>query len=295
MSASPSRLRYLFSRLSMPSRRRRLLVERLGEPLHLNLISLFVALFGSTRAKIDFDLLVRQQFAFPLLYAADLARLRGYSAFTALEFGVASGAGLLNICQIADLVEKETGVRIEVAGFDTGTGMPKAIDYRDLPELWQQGDFKMDQEALRRKLPPRCSLHIGPLAQTIPEFISALPADAPIGFISLDVDYYSSSVEALKIFDFAPQKYLPMVCTYLDDIIVESISNWSGELLAINEFNESHPLRKIAPFPFLREKRIFQRARWIGQIYFCHIHDHPLRQPGAIAAAARDIRNEFIE
>ena len=75
MSVSLSRLRYLLSRLSMPSRRRRLLVERLGEPLHLNAISLFVALFGGTRAKIDFDLVVRQQFAFPMLYAADLARL----------------------------------------------------------------------------------------------------------------------------------------------------------------------------------------------------------------------------
>ena len=56
------------------------------------------------------------------------------------------------------------------------------------------------------------------------------------------------------MFDFDAAKYLPMVCTYLDDIIVEAISDWSGELLAINEFNESHPLRKIAPFPFLREK-----------------------------------------
>jgi len=295
MSVSSSRLRYLLSRLSMPSRRRRLLVERLGEPLHLNAISLFVALFGGARAKIDFDLVVRQQFAFPILYAADLARLRGYSAFTVLEFGVASGAGLLNICHIADLVEKATGVRIKVAGFDTATGMPKAVDYRDLPELWQQGDFKMDESALRRKLPPRASLHVGPLVETIPAFMASLAADAPIGFISLDVDYYSSSVEALKIFEFDPGQYLPMVCTYLDDIIVESISDWSGELLAINEFNESHPLRKIAPFPFLREKRIFQRARWIGQIYFCHIHDHPLRRPGVIASVERNIRNEFIE
>jgi len=208
---------------------------------------------------------------------------------------VASGAGLLNICHIADLVEKATGVRIKVAGFDTATGMPKAVDYRDLPELWQQGDFKMDESALRRKLPPRASLHVGPLVETIPAFMTSLAADAPIGFISLDVDYYSSSVEALKIFEFDPGQYLPMVCTYLDDIIVESISDWSGELLAINEFNESHPLRKIAPFPFLREKRIFQRARWIGQIYFCHIHDHPLRRPGVIASVERNIRNEFIE
>lgn len=291
---STSRTRYLLSRLTLPSRRRRLLVERLGEPVHLNLISLFVALFGSTRTKIDFDLVVRQQFAFSILYAADLAKRRGYRALTAIEFGVASGAGLLNICQIADLVEKETGVHIRVAGFDTGSGMPHAIDYRDLPELWQQGDFKMDEAALLASLPKRASLHIGPLDETIPRFMASQTPDAPIGFVSLDVDYYSSTMQALQLFDFAAKAYLPMVCTYLDDIIVDEVSDWSGELAAINEFNANQPMRKIAPFPFLREKRIFQRARWIGQIYFCHIHDHPLRQPGAIAAPVREIRNEFI-
>jgi hypothetical protein len=290
-----SRIRYLLSRLHLPSRRRRLLLERLGEPIHLNVISLFVALLGGTRAKIDFDLVVRQQFAFSVLYAADLAKRRGYRAITAIEFGVASGAGLLNICQIADLVEKETGIRIAVAGFDTGTGMPRALDHRDLPELWQQGDFKMDEAALRARLPKRASLHVGPLEETIPQFMAAHSVEAPIGFISFDVDYYSSTVQALQIFDADAKRYLPMVCTYLDDIIVDEISDWSGELAAIHEFNARNPMRKIAPFPFLREKRMFQRARWIGQIFLCHVHDHPLRQPGAIRAPVRDIRNEFIE
>ena len=69
----------------------------------------------------------------------------------------------------------------------------------------------------------------------------------------------------------------------------------TGELLAVNEFNERSPMRKIAPWPFLREKRIFQRARWIGQVFLCHIHDHHLRQPGAIRSEPRVIRNEFIE
>ena len=289
------RLRYLLSRVSMPSRRRRLLVERFGEPIHLNLISLAVALFGGVRSKIDHDLIIRQQFAFPLLYAADLAKLRGYKAFTAIEFGVASGAGLMNMSHIADMVERETAIQIKIVGFDTGTGMPPPLDYRDLPELWQAGDFKMDEQALRAKLPTRCSLQLGQLQQTIPTFMASLAGDAPIGFVSIDVDYYSSTVEALKVFEFDAENYLPIVCTYLDDIIVDSISDWSGELLAINEFNLRTQMRKISPFPFLRPKRLFQRARWIDQIFLCHIHDHRLRQPGAIKTDIRVIDNKFIE
>ena len=279
----------------MPSRRRRLLVERFGEPIHLNLMSLAVALLGSVRSKIDHDLVIRQQFAFPLLYAADLAKLRGYKGFTAIEFGVASGAGLMNMSHIADMVERETGVQIKIVGFDTGTGMPPPLDYRDLPELWQAGDFKMDEPALKAKLPTRCSLQLGQLQQTIPDFMASLTGDAPIGFVSIDVDYYSSTVEALKVFEFDAENYLPIVCTYLDDIIVNSISDWSGELLAINEFNLRTHMRKISPFPFLRPKRLFQRARWIDQIFLCHIHDHRLRQPGAIKTDIRVIDNEFIE
>src|SRR5439155_5975769 len=122
-----------------------------------------------------------------------------------------------------------------------------------------QGDFKMDEAALRASLPERASLHIGPLKETIPRFMASQPADAPIGFVSLDVDYYSSTVQALQIFDFGAKSYLPMVCTYLDDLIVDEVSDWSGEMAAINEFNAGNAIRKIAPSPFLREKRIFQR------------------------------------
>ncbi|MHB8470770.1 MAG: hypothetical protein ACYDCH_13610, partial [Gaiellaceae bacterium] len=50
---------------------RRIAVERLTEPLHLNGIALLVAAAGSTRARVAFDVLVRQQHAYGLLAAAD--------------------------------------------------------------------------------------------------------------------------------------------------------------------------------------------------------------------------------
>ena len=57
--------------IHQPSARRRILRERLTEPLHLNVASLFVAAFGSVRSKIAFDLIQRPHYAYGLLEAAD--------------------------------------------------------------------------------------------------------------------------------------------------------------------------------------------------------------------------------
>ena len=49
----------------------RIAVERLTEPLHLNVLSLGVAAMRDFRRKVLFDLVLRQQHAFGLLHAAD--------------------------------------------------------------------------------------------------------------------------------------------------------------------------------------------------------------------------------
>jgi hypothetical protein len=90
----------------------------------VNLVSAIVAVFGTFRARVTFDLVVRQQFAFPILYAADQAAKAGMKRLTLVEFGVANGAGLMNICSIAARVTKATGIEFNVFGFDTGKGMP---------------------------------------------------------------------------------------------------------------------------------------------------------------------------
>ena len=89
---------------------RRAAVERLTEPLHLNLISAGVALFGGVRSKAAFDLVVRRQHAYGLLKAADEAKARGLREVTVVELGVASGTGLLNICEVGARMTEETGV-----------------------------------------------------------------------------------------------------------------------------------------------------------------------------------------
>lgn len=252
------------------------LADRLGEPIHLNLISVFVKLFGSFRAKVAFDLIERRRYAFCLLKAADYAKTLGIKKIYALEFGVAAGAGLANLAWLGQHVTADTGVEIGVVGFDAGTGMPVPIDHRDYPEEFVAGDFPLpDFGHLQRNLPQGSRVVLGPIAETAPGFVEGL--DAPIGFISLDLAYYSSTVEAMVALKGPADRYLPMTMVYLGAIRMDNANPAVGELLAVSEFNEANPLRQVHPFTCLRDKRIFRRAAWLNQIYTLHVLDHATR------------------
>jgi hypothetical protein len=261
----------------------RLFVERLSEPFHLNLISLAVAAFGSFRAKAAFDLVIRCQHAYGLLKSADYAKSLGFKSVTLIEFGVAAGAGLLNICHIAKQVTQCTGVEFRIYGFDTGSGMPPPQGYKDHPDLYASGDFPMNFDALSRKLPTNCKLIVGDIATTLRDFLSAADPASPIGFVSLDVDYYTSTRDALAVFDGQASLYLPRVQIYLDDLEDMSHNSWCGELLAVHEFNQAHELRKIERHAFLRGYRIFKNARWIDHMFQLHVLDHAVRSEARVA------------
>jgi hypothetical protein len=256
----------------------RLAVERLTEPLHLNLIAPFVAIFGGLRSKIAFDLLLRPQHAYGLLNAADQARKRGIDSLTVVELGVGGGTGLLNLCSLAQRVTKETGVKFEIVGFDTGTGMPPPIDHRDHPELYREGFFPMDRARLERALPPNARLVIGDIGVTIDDFVASLGPSSPLGFATLDVDYYSSSTVALRLFTGQPDCYLPWLEIYVDDLHEASHSEFAGELLAIHEFNAAHELRKIERDTRLPYSRVFKHAEWLSHMFKLHVFDHPERR-----------------
>lgn len=287
--------RFWLSRIGKRRIWERILRERLSEPLHLNLMSLFVGMFGSLRAKIYFDLLIRQHHAFGLLNAANKARRMNIGTVSVLEFGVANGAGLLNICEIAGKVARETGVQFRIYGFDTGTGMPPARDYRDHPEHYQAGDFPMERvDRLRALLPEEASLIIGNLGETAPEFLSKLSDDKPVGFVSIDVDYYWSTVEALRVLEGPASCYLPTVTIYLDDICFEEHNSWCGELAAVENFNSAHPFRKIERFNNLRSRRLFKKTQWIDHMFSLHVLDHPWRSIGSRGDGHRILDNPYL-
>lgn len=252
-------------------------MERLTEPLHLNVAAAGVALAGGLRAKIAFDLIVRQPHAYGLLHAADLAIARGLRRVTVVELGVGGGTGLLNLCDLAQRIAEETGVCFDLVGFDTGAGMPPPGDYRDHPELYKQGWFPMDEKALAAALPDNARLIIGDIADTIDEFAATLSPAAPLGFATLDVDTYSSTRHALRLFTGPPDGYFPYVPTYVDDIALPTHTRFAGELLAIDEFNAEQELRKVDRDTTILNGRVFQRAEWLTHMFKLHVMDHPER------------------
>lgn len=286
--------RFVLSKLTQPHIIKRIFLERLTEPLHLNLLSLAVLIAGTTRAKIAFDLIPRHHLAYSLLHAADQATRLGVTRVTAVEFGVAAGAGLLNMCEIAARVTRVTGVEFSIVGFDGGTGMPAPRDYRDHPEYYAEGDFPCDTAALARRLPPNARLCVGDVSETVPAFVETLSSTAPLGFAAIDVDYYWSTRECLPIFLGPPTCYLPITPVYLDDVEEEGVNPWCGELLAVNEFNAEQPLRKITPLNFLRQRRIFRNAKWIDHMFALHVFDHPVRSSARTSERPVRLDNPYL-
>jgi hypothetical protein len=281
-------------KLTEPHIWERLFYERFTEPMHLNLLSLGVLAFGSFRARVKWDLIVRQHNAFAILKAADAARGLGLKRVSLLEFGVATGAGLMNMAKIAAQVSEITGVECRLHGFDTGKGMPPAQDYRDHPDMYAQGDFAMDADRLREKLPSNVTLHLGEIERTVDAFLAELPTSEPVGFVVIDVDYYYSAKDALRVLQGRPEQYLPMPLVYLDDIWCERHNSACGERLAVAEHNTEFPKRLIERHPFLEQGRIFRRARWLGQMHFCHVLDHPQRSTVQTPEIKRQLENVYL-
>lgn len=201
---------------------------------------------------------------------AFVAKELGIKRISMIEFGVAAGGGLLELEEIAAAAERDTGVTVDVYGFDTGTGLTKPQDYRDLPQLWSEGDYGMDHDALRARL-QRAQLILGPVEDTIADFIASQPA--PVGFVSFDLDLYSSTMDAFNLFDAPEDLLMPRVYCYFDDIIGYSHSDFNGERLAISEFNQAHEMRKLSPIYGLRPV-LGATGAWAEMMYLFHDFQH---------------------
>lgn len=229
---------------------------------------------GSYQFRYYRDLLVRPNYAYLVLQAARLAWRLKMPRVSILEFGVAGGAGLTALEEHAAEVERLVPVKIEIYGFDTGAGLPPPEDYRDLPYHWKAGFFKMDFTALQRRL-KRAKLVIGDVRSTAQSFFKEHDP-APIGAVSHDMDYYSSTWAALGIFDADPTRFLPRVFCYFDDVIggeVELYNDFIGQRLAIHDFNAKHEKIKLSPIYYLRS--LERSAPWHRQMWSAHFFDHP--------------------
>ena len=205
----------------------------------------------------------RAEYALSLAHGVYIALNCGYKKITAIELGVAGGNGLRDLCLIADNLESKFDLEIDVIGFDTGTGLPELKDYRDHPEMWHQGEFCVTDI----NLPPRARLILGDVANTVPEFVQTF--NGILGFVSIDLDLYSSTVSAMPLFELHARNYLPVMPVYVDDMnVCIGYNPWCGEELALSEFNDLHKLRK-----FEQKSDIWR----IQNFHVFHVFDHPIR------------------
>lgn len=216
----------------------------------------------------------RPEYLWCTLNAARVAKALGHESVTTIEFGVAGGNGLLALEAAAEATESLLGVAVQVVGFDSGTGMPAPTDERDIPWAIQPGILPMDEDALRRRL-RRAQLVLGPVHDTLPGWIES--HDGVVGFVSFDLDMYSSTVDALRLFDAPSERLLPRVACYFDDIFGYAWNDYTGERAAINDFNNSHDRRKVAAMYGLKyelpgEDRL---KPWPEQVYLAHVFDSP--------------------
>lgn len=229
---------------------------------------------GSYQFHLYYNSLERPHYAYIMFEGAQLAKKLGLSRISVIEFGVAGGNGLVNMEYHAGMIEQALGVRIDIYGFDTGEGLPPPQDFRDLPYHWQEGFFRMDQAALRKRL-TRSRLVIGNVSRTLEGFLAEYEP-APIAAISHDFDYFSSTAAALKLFDQPHKYFLPRVFCYFDDTVggnVELYNDYTGQRGAINEYNRAHDMKKLSVPYYLKARRM--QEPWYSQVFIHHDFEHP--------------------
>ena len=132
----------------------------------------------------------------------------------------------------------------------------------------------MNQERLRPKL-KIAKIVLGEVNDICKTFFDEYEP-APIGCIFHDLDFYSSTRDALTLFEADAVHFLPRVFMYFDDVIGNNtwaVSEYAGELLAIAEFNKKHQFKKIAGNRFM--PRAYPDQWWAYQIYNYHDFQHP--------------------
>lgn len=223
----------------------------------------------------DFDALPYAAYAVGLLVAAKYAAHAGNSGFAAVEFGVAGGNGLLALSRYAELTSRLTGLGIKVVGFDSGAGLPESEDLRDASWLWSLGDFPCDLELLRNRLSDGTDLIVGRIEDTFPRWLQDSGAP-PVGFLSIDVDYYSGTKAICAALGAAhTSSILPMIECYFDDCLRYLVPRRVGEAAAIDEFNSAYGQRFFDRDDWLCEGRPFAERLWLRRMHTFYSLDHP--------------------
>jgi hypothetical protein len=193
------------------------------EPLRIILAMEFIKRLNllSYQDRVAIGAVKRPAYAYCIFQAARLASLLKYPKISVIEFGCGGGNGLLIAEQHVAEVEKLFDVTIELYGFDLGSGLPTPRDYRDIPHYFRGGLYKMDIDALQKRL-KLAKLVIGDVKESCVTFFDKYNP-APIGCMLHDLDYFSSTSDSLALLDAEPCNFLPRAFMYFDDLIGDNV------------------------------------------------------------------------
>ncbi|WP_433272640.1 hypothetical protein ACQPZF_16915 [Actinosynnema sp. CS-041913] len=90
------------------------------------------------RVRYQLGMVDRPMYAHGVRKAVELAAALDHRGVTVVEFGVGTGGGLLALSRHARYYEAESGLTVRVTGFDSASGLPPPVDYRDVPYAWRQ-------------------------------------------------------------------------------------------------------------------------------------------------------------
>ena len=248
-------------------------IERLSKepPFRIITRAILKRLKVSVATRGLWEISPRPQYLIGMLEATSQAMEQGHKEISVIEFGVAGGNGLLAMQKEAEAIENETGIKIKVYGFDMGSeGLPPFIgDYRDHPDAWTPGDFKMNETKLKSRLTDRSTLILGNVKKTVKTFFEKYNPPT-LGFLSFDLDLYSSTKDALGIFNSSKMKMLFNTPLYFDDIEFIFNHKYAGEFLAIREFNEENCNIKIDRWYGIANGRPFPERPIYKKLYVAH-------------------------
>jgi hypothetical protein len=245
-------------------------------PLRTVLAKRFIKQFSlfSYEKRLSIEAVERPNYGYCIFQAARLAGLLNYPSISVIEFGCGGGNGLVNAESHINEIVKRFSVNIDLYGFDAGSGLPEPADYRDMPHYFRSGLYEMNRDKLERRL-KRTELVIGDIKETCATFLREYKP-APIGCVLHDLDYYSSTRDALTLFDGEPSCFLPRVFMYFDDLVGDDTwlcNEYTGERLAIKEFNQKHEYKKICKNQFVSKR--YPNSWWPDLIYIHHDFKHP--------------------
>ena len=166
---------------------------------------------------------------------------------TYYEFGTGSGNTLQRAISVLRHIP---GSRIYL--FDSFAGLPPTADPRDALSGWNEGDFAFSEDYIRELILgsgfplDRVKFHKGYFEQTLTSALFNELQSSPPAFVTVDVDYYSSTRTVL---DFLMPMLVSGATFYFDDLWSFDGHPEYGQLKAIAEFNRLGTRGQLIPNP----------------------------------------------